>query len=41
MFDEPYVSLSGDEPLDCAGQLARAVQLLELAWEIRQAYLAH
>jgi hypothetical protein len=39
MFDKPYISLSGDEPLDCAGQLAEAVRLLELAWEVRQIYL--
>jgi hypothetical protein len=39
LFDEPYVSLGGDEPLDCAGWHAGAVQLLESAWEARQAYL--
>jgi len=39
VFDEPYVSLSGDDPLDCAGMLAEAIQLLESAWEARQAYL--
>jgi len=38
-FDDPYISLSGDEPLDCAGWHAGAVQLLESAWEARQTYL--
>jgi hypothetical protein len=39
-FDESYITLDTDEYiLDCAGQLAEAVQLLESAWEARQTYL--